>query len=104
MKDSVFEYWASILHLRKAHTDVFIYGDFELLDEEHNDVFAYTRAFENQKIIVVANFRETPVNWPLPKGITIRKEKILISNFSDTDMKGGSMSLRPFAAFACLVD
>ena len=100
MKDSVFEYWASILCLRKAHKDVFIYGDFELLDAEHNDVFAYTRIFEDQKVIVVTNFRKTSVTWSLPKNITLRKDSILISNYSDTNIKEGSLSLRPFEAFA----
>jgi hypothetical protein len=80
---------------------MFIYGDFELLDEKHHDVFAYTRTFENQKVIVVTNFRKTPVTWSTPKHIKLQKEKILISNFSDTDFQEGSVSLRPFEAFAC---
>jgi glycosidase len=104
VKDSVFEYWVSILRLRKARKDVFIYGDFELLDAEHNDVFAYTRTFENQKAVVVTNFRKTSATWPLPKHIKLQKKNILISNFSDTNFKNGSVSLRPFEAFACSID
>lgn len=99
----MFEYWASILRLRKAHKNVFIYGDFELLEENHNDVFAYARTFETQKVVVVTNFRKTPVTWSLPKNIKLQKENILMSNFSDTKFKDGSMSLRPFEAFACSV-
>jgi len=104
VKDSVFEYWASILRLRKSHNDIFIYGNFELLDVEHNDVFAYTRSFGSQKAIVVTNFRKTPVAWTLPKDITLRMENILISNLSGINVKDGLVSLRPFEAFACIVD
>jgi glycosidase len=104
VKDSVFEYWASILRLRKAHKDVFIYGDFELLDADHIDVFTYTRTFENQKVIVVTNFRKTPISWSLPKDIAFHKGKILISNYSDTNIKEGLVFLRPFEAFATYVD
>jgi glycosidase len=103
VKDSVFEYWASILRLRKSHKDVFIYGNFELLDVEHNDVFCYTRSFGSQKVIVVTNFRKTPVTWTLPKNITLKKEQVLISNLSGIHGKDGSVSLRPFEAFACVV-
>jgi glycosidase len=104
VKDSVFEYWATLLRLRKAHKDVFIYGDFELLDAEHNDVFAYTRTFENQKVFVVTNFRKTPVTWSLPKNITLRKDNILVSNYSDPNIEEGLLSLRPFEALACYLD
>ncbi|KAN0104502.1 glycoside hydrolase family 13 protein [Hyaloscypha variabilis] len=98
VKDSVFEHWSSVLRLRKLHKDVFIYGDFELLDEKHEDVFTYARTFEKQKVIVVANFRKTPVNWSVPKDIRLQKKNILISNYSDTEIKDGSVSLRPFEA------
>jgi len=100
VKDSVFEYWSSILRLRKAHKDVLIYGDFELLDEAHKDVFTYARTFENQKVIVVANFRKTPVDWLIPKDVTLQKKNILISNYSDPNIKEGLVSLRPFEATA----
>jgi hypothetical protein len=92
--------------LRKTYKDVFIYGNFELLDADHNDVFAYTRTFGNQKVIVVANFRKEPVTWSLPKNIKLQKgkEKILISNYSDIDVEDGLVSLRPFEAYVCFVD
>jgi glycosidase len=98
VKDSVFEHWSSVLRLRKLHKDVFIYGDFELLDEKHKDVFTYARTFEKQKVIVVANFRTTAVTWSVPKDIRLQKKNILISNYSDTEIKDGSVSLRPFEA------
>jgi len=103
VKDSVFEYWASVLRLRKSHKDIFIYGNFELLDVEHNDVFAYTRGFKDQKVVVVTNFRKTPVTWSLPKNVALRKEEILISNYSDMNASVEKVSLRPFEAFACLI-
>jgi len=58
---SCFEFWASLLRLRKSHKDIFIYGDFELVDVQHADVFAYIRSFEGQKAIVVSNFKKVAV-------------------------------------------
>ena len=104
MKDSVFEYWASILRLRKTQKDIFIYGNFELLDAENDDVFAYARSFEKQTVIVVANFRKTPVDWALPKNTQLQVENVLISNYPAIDVKEGLVSLRPFEAFACFIN
>lgn len=104
VKDSVFEHWASLLHLRKAQKDLFVYGDFGLLDPKHEDVFAYTRTFGEQKAVVVANFRKHNLTWTVPSGMTLQKDKVLISNYADPSFKDNSVSLRPFEAFACLVD
>ena len=100
MKDSVFEHWSSVLRLRKAHKDVFIYGDFELLDESHKDVFTYARTFKDQKVIVVANFRKTDVDWLVPKDVTLQEKNILISNYSDVKIRERTVSMRSFEAIA----
>jgi glycosidase len=104
VKDSVFEYWASILGLRKEYKDVFIYGDFALVDAENKDVFAYVRTFGEQKVVVVCNFRKEKVEWKLPADLELSKEKILTSNYFGVEVGGGVVELRPFEAFACFVE
>lgn len=101
VKGSVFEHWAEVLRLRKSHKDIFIYGDFKLLDLAHNDVFAYTRTFGEERAIVVANFRKTNVTWTIPEGLVFKEDRILISNYGGFSLKGGQVELRPFEAFAC---
>jgi len=101
IKDSVFEYWASILWLRKVHKDLFIYGDFEMLDVEHEDVFAYTRTFGEEKVAVVSNFRKEIVSWKIPEGVELGEEKMLISSYGGLDVKDRVLELKPFEAFAC---
>jgi glycosidase len=103
IQDSVFEYWASILRLRKSHKDVLIYGDFELIDEGNNDVFAYTRSFENEKVLVVANFRKEHISWDTPKGLELGNGQLLTSNYAGINVKDGMASLRSFEAFAVLI-
>ena len=101
---SVFEHWACLLRLRKTQKDIFIYGNFELLDAKHDDVFAYTRTFGEQKVIVVCNFRKTHLTWSLPSGVALQQDKVLISNYPNPSLENRSVSLRPFEAFACFVD
>jgi glycosidase len=103
VKDSVFEYWTSILALRKTHKDVFIYGDFKLVDAGNDDVFAYSRTFGGQKAVIVCNFRKENVVWELPKSIKLLEENVLVSNYERVDVKAGVVLLRPFEAFATFV-
>ena len=103
VKDSVFEYWASILRLRKSHKDIFIYGDFKLLDAQNEDVFAYLRTFGKNQVVVVANFKKETVNWKIPDGIELKAAGILTSNYGGLESASGSVALRPFEAFACTV-
>lgn len=103
VSNSVFEYWAAILRLRKKHKDIFIYGSFQMLDMEHNDVFAYTRTFEKETVVVIANFREENVQWKLPQGMKLVKEGVLVSSYGGVMEMEGVLSLRPFEAFATFV-
>jgi hypothetical protein len=81
---------------------VFVYGDFEMVDVEHEDVFAYTRSYKGESVLVVCNFREVPVEWKLPIGMHgARGEQLLISTYGDVLLDAGTVSLRPFEAFAC---
>ncbi len=96
---SVYSYWASLLSLRKSHKDLLIYGDFQMVEPEHPDVFAYTRSFGKEKVLVVANFRKTEVEWKAG-AFGMKKDNMLIKNYEEVGME----VLKPFEAFACLID
>jgi oligo-1,6-glucosidase len=51
------------LRLHSDLKDVLIYGKFELIQEDHPDVFAYRRFDEKYEIIVIANFRDHTVKF-----------------------------------------
>ncbi len=77
--NSVFQYYKSLIQLRKTH-EVLSKGDFELLLEDHPDLFVYTRSFENTVLLVVANFHSLQVPFTIPN-IKGTKE-CLISNYN----------------------
>ncbi|KAK0102911.1 hypothetical protein ONS96_005537 [Cadophora gregata f. sp. sojae] len=103
VSNSVFEHWAAILRLRKKHKEVFIYGNFHMLDMENDNVFAYTRSFGKETVLVVANFRAENVQWKLPGGVELVKEGVLVSGYGGVMEMDGVLSLRPFEAFATFV-
>lgn len=54
-QDSVFRYYQSLIRLRKEYP-VIVYGSFELLYPDSAEIFAYTRALEDEKLLVLCNF------------------------------------------------
>jgi len=79
---SVLNYVRALIALR-AHTQAFVYGDFEDLDPKHPHVFAYTRTLGVEKYLVVENFSSTSVTYTLPKNLMAGK--LLLSDIPNSD-------------------
>lgn len=77
-KDSVFYYYQKLIDLRH-HSDLIIYGDYNVLDLEDEDVFAYTRHYNGQSLLVISNFTDKEVTRDYGQ----TKGKLLISNYND---------------------
>lgn len=106
---SIFKYWAKILSLRKEWIDVFVYGSFKLIDEDHEDLFVYSRAFGDTTAIVVTNFSDKSVEWVVSHEIfsILREGRILVANYKERQPigDGGRMIIvQPFEAFVALND
>jgi oligo-1,6-glucosidase len=53
--DSIFYYYQKLLRLRKEYL-IMVYGKYELLLEDHEKIYAYTRTYKSEKWIVICNF------------------------------------------------
>jgi len=78
-KDSIFYHYQKLIDLRKKY-DIITYGDYQLMMEDHPEVFAYTRNWKNEKLVVLSNFygNEIEIDVPLKDDAGV-----LISNYSD---------------------
>ena len=90
--DSVFWFYHRLIALRKDYT-VFREGDFALLDPENEEVFAYIRRMESERLLVVCNFTGKAVDWPTPE--TFAGAEVLITNYGGAPRE----TLRPYEAF-----
>lgn len=66
---SIWQFWQRGLKARKENKAVFVYGDYEELDPEDEDVFAYLRtaAGDNgDQFVVVLNFSGKARDWAVP--------------------------------------
>ncbi|AIU88810.1 MULTISPECIES: glycoside hydrolase family 13 protein [Pectobacterium] len=79
--DSIFHFYRQLIALRHA-TPAFTYGTYQDLDPNNNEVLAYTRELNQQRYLVVVNFKEKPVHYTLPKTLSI-KQPLLESGQKD---------------------
>lgn len=94
-KDSLFYIYQKLIALRKEYS-VILQGNFKLLPTEDN-IFAYIREDQDEKILVVVNLTKNEASFDLPE-----YQKLLIHNYSDK-LNFGKMVLKPYQSLACLL-
>ncbi len=98
--DSVFHFYQKLIRLRKER-EIIPYGEYELLLPEDPDLYVYTRALGEHKLLVICNFRKEEKAFTLPEGFDPRKGEILIGNYPDRELQN-TMTLKAYEALAIL--
>ena len=87
--NSVFHYYKRLIELRHS-MEIVVYGSFEMIMKENEQIFAYKRSLNGQTLYVFCNFtQENVICNEIPKN-----GKLLISNYAE----GHSEKLRPYEA------
>lgn len=101
-KDSVFYYYKKLIHTRKSN-DIIIYGSYDIWQEDHSQVFAYTRTFKEQTLFVACNFYGDTTTITLPDIFASEQRQILITNDDEEQLNGTILTLKPYEAKVYLV-
>lgn len=99
--NSVHAYWKQVLQVRKTYSDTVIYGDFRLLDREHDAVLGYQRTACHGVITVITNFTEKQQMWETPDEFPVcwTMSDVILANYPPpAAFAPGRMLLRPFEA------
>lgn len=94
-EDSVFHYYKELIRLRKEH-EIIVYGQYELLNPESEEVFAYRRSLNGQKLLVICNFTEKEIAYEAP-AMEAERAEVLITNCGRTGLEK-NMVLKPYEA------
>ena len=93
-EDSVFHYYQKLISLRKREP-VIIYGIFELMMPEDEDIFMFTRTYEQDKLLVICNFSQKERELEIPE--EWERATVLLGNYKDAAV-GRKMRLREYEA------
>lgn len=89
-KDSILNYYRSMLQFRKDHKTL-VYGDYESLQNEHPKIFAYRRWDEEGAFLILLNFSDHDQQFEA----SFENLELLINNYKGDD---SSLNLRPWEA------
>lgn len=89
--DSILNYYKELIRLRKERKTI-SEGSIEFLDFETEQIFGFYRRYEEEKLLVLCNWKESECEVTLPE-----KYKKVLGNYEDSrESWEGKISLKPF--------
>lgn len=66
----------------KKKYQIFTYGSYDLLSEDHEQVFAYERKLDGKTAVVVVNFSNTVAKWDAQNDMSV--DTLILTNMKTT--------------------
>ncbi|WP_088032800.1 glycoside hydrolase family 13 protein [Evansella clarkii] len=85
-KNSIYHYYKNLIKLRSSN-EVLIYGSYELIAEDHEQIYAYTRSLEQEKVLIITNLFPEETELELPESLSAKEQKLLLSNYNGSVRK-----------------
>ncbi|WP_142434820.1 glycoside hydrolase family 13 protein [Enterococcus gallinarum] len=92
-KDSLFYTYKKLIQLRHEHPIV-VWGTYNLVDTEDENIFAYCRVLDEQKWLIITNFQKKTTTFDLKE----EPKSVLIQNYTKKEYTKGMLYLDPYEA------
>ncbi len=79
--ESIFYHYQKLIQLRKEKP-VIVYGDFQMLEPDHDRIFAFLRSDDDETLLVINNFSDFPST--LDRDFGFKEYDLLLSNYDKT--------------------
>jgi oligo-1,6-glucosidase len=79
--ESIYHFWQKMLKVRKAQSEVFIEGGYEIFDKDDPETFAFTKTVNGEpRSLTALNFSDKEQKQPIPEALRKKNLELLISN------------------------
>ncbi|MDA1675030.1 glycoside hydrolase family 13 protein [Bacillus cereus group sp. TH152-1LC] len=96
-ENSILNFYKTMIKIRKEH-DIFVYGNYELLFEEDENLFVYTRTLGNEKALILCNFSESNNTFSLPEEFVSENTQLILHNYPIENVDSSRIILKPYEA------
>ena len=93
--NSVLNHFRKMVALRKKNL-LLVYGNYEIIQEEHPTIYAYSRTLEDQKMVILLNFSELESSIAMSSYNSANE--VLINNYSELSVDKNTITLKPYQA------
>ncbi|AOM82519.1 glycoside hydrolase family 13 protein [Salisediminibacterium beveridgei] len=94
---SIFHYYRKLIDLRHKHESI-VYGSFDSLYNDHEEIVAYQREYQGEVLLVFLNFYDGQPKAALPEEFVQKNRDMLISNYQVEEISANEFTLRPYEA------
>lgn len=96
-EDSILNFYKKMIKIKKENRAL-IYGKCDLILEDHDEIYAYTRTLENEKFIIIINLTNNESNYKYEKE-KLNSKGLVLSNYSVEKHEDiNEIKLRPWEA------
>lgn len=93
-ENSILNFYKKLIKTKKS-SQTLIYGDYNLILDEHRSIYAYTRELKNEKFLIICNLSDN--NESASLNINLENEDVIISNYKKFEcIIGGDIKLLPW--------
>ncbi|OAS89314.1 MULTISPECIES: glycoside hydrolase family 13 protein [Metabacillus] len=83
-ESSVLHFYKKMIQLKKKN-EVFTYGNYNLILDDHPQIYAYTRTMDNDKVVVFSNLSEEIATWDDVLDFSVGSDDLLLANHAVLD-------------------
>ena len=94
-QNSVLNHFKKMVTFRKDNL-LLVYGNYKIIQEEHQTIYAYSRTLEDQQMIILLNFSESESSIRLPN--FDQGKEVLINNYNEFSVDKDTITLKPYQA------
>jgi alpha-glucosidase len=94
--NSILNFYKKMIKIRKEN-DIFVYGTYDLIDRDNEQVYTYTRTLETQTAVVICNLTENNAFCELTN-LPLENSTLLLSNYevNSFDYFAQAFELKPY--------
>ncbi|MBT4679540.1 MAG: alpha-glucosidase, partial [Flavobacterium sp.] len=93
--NSVLNHFRKMVALRKDNL-LLVYGEYEIIQEEHPTIYAYSRTLDDEQMKILLNFSELTSKINLSNLVQIKE--VLINNYNELLIDKKTITLHPYQA------
>lgn len=91
-QDSVLNFYRRMIRFRKENPTL-VYGEFEMIDPDHKELFIYKRKDRDGNFLVFLNFSDHEISYPYQNAESLNA---LIGNYANVNVLTDAIQLKPW--------